>query len=88
MIKGRSKVQVSTPVAQMINFCMIYANVDGFYVGDCAVNGDIFLENVCKVLKDTKFVSKHKWTEMIFKIREYTKRDATLMGNLFKLHIK
>ena len=84
-MEGRSKVQVSTPVAQMLNFFMVYANVDGFYVGDGAVNGGIFLAiaNVCKVFKGTKFVPKHKWTEMIFKIREYTKRNATLMGNLF-----
>ena len=82
-MKRRSKEQVSTQVAQILKFCMVYANVDGFCVGDGAVNGGIFLANVCKAFKATKFVSKHKWTEMIFKTKEYTKRDATLMGNLF-----
>ena len=82
-MKRIGKEQASTLVAQMANFCMVYTNVERFSVGDGAVNGAIFLKNVCKVFKDTKFVSKHKWTDLIFKIREYTKRDATLMRNLF-----
>ena len=79
-IKGMKKEEAETLVAQMANFSKLYANVEGFAVADGSLNGGMFLRNVCKVFKDTKFVRKNKWTQIIFKIREYTKRDATLFG--------
>ena len=82
-IKGISKEDSHKLVAQMANFCKLFANVEGNSVLDASQTGGVFLNNVCKVFKDVKFVSKHKWTQMIFKIREYTKRYATLYGELY-----
>ena len=76
--KGISKEKAHTLVAQMANFCKIYANMEGYSVMGGTDNGGIFLRNVCKVFRDTSFVSRSKLTQMIFKIREYTKREATL----------
>ena len=81
--KGISKEDAHILVGQMANFAKIFANVEGFSVADGSQNGGIFLRNVCRVFKDTKFVSKNKFTQLVFKIREYTKREATLMGTLF-----
>ena len=83
VVKGIGKDEARTLVGQMANFSKLYANIEGFSVGDGSLHGGIFLRSVCKVFKDTKYVSSHKFTQMIFKIREYTKRAATLNGTLF-----
>ena len=70
-------------MAQMANFAKIYANAEGFSVMGGSQHGGIFMRSVCKVFKDNKYVRNHKFTDIIFKIREYTKRDATLKNNLF-----
>ena len=80
--KNMSKEEAYRVVAQMANFCKLYANIEGYSVADGTVNGGVFLRNVCRVFKDRKFVLKHYWTQLIFKIREYTKRDATIAGTL------
>ena len=78
-----SKEDAQKYVSQMANFCKIYANIEGCNVGDGSINGGIFLRNVCKLFKDKQFISKHHLTDIIFKLREYTKRDATIIGRLF-----
>ena len=70
-------------VAQMANFCKVYANIDGYSVADGSLTGGVFLKNVCRIFSDKKFVLRHQWSGIIFKLREYTKRDATLIGKLF-----
>ena len=82
-MKGVTKAEAQTLVAQMANFCKLYANVDGYSVADGSKDGGIFLRNVCKCFSDTDFVLKHNFSDIILKIREYTKRDATLNGTLF-----
>ena len=62
------------------NFCKLWANVDGFAVADGSSNGGLFLRNVARIFRDKKFVLSNTWTQIMFKIREYTKRDATLFG--------
>ena len=62
------------------NFCKIWANVDGYAVADGSLNGGLFLRNVSKLFQDKKWILNHNLTDIIFKIREYTKRDATLVG--------
>ena len=84
-LKGIHKEDASALVAQMSNFSKLYANVDGFVVADSSASGGIFTRNICKVFKDTKFVRKNKWSDIIIKIREYTKRDATLFGRLLNM---
>ena len=81
--KGISKVEAHKLVAQMANFSKIYANTEGFSVMGGSQHGGIFMRSVCKIFKDTKYVSNHKFTDIIFKIREYTKRNATLNNKLF-----
>ena len=80
MFKGVSKEEANKLVAQMANFCKLYANVDGYTVADGSENGGLFLRNICKVFNDRKFVNENLWSDMIIKIREYTKRAATLVG--------
>ena len=82
-MKTVHKEQAHWLVTQMANFCKLYANIEGCSVADGSNGGGFFLRNVCKCFNDTKFVLRHKWTDIIFKIREYTKRDATIVGDLF-----
>ena len=79
-LKGITKLQAHELAAQEANFCKLYANVDGFSVGDGSKNGGLFLRNAFKTFKDKKFISTHSWQEIILKIREYTKREATIFG--------
>ena len=72
--KSVNKQDAQKLAAQMVDFCKLYANVEGYTVGG------LLLRSVCKVFDDTEFVLHHSWTEMIFKIREYTKREATVIG--------
>ena len=81
--KGISKEDAHTLVGQMANFAKIYANIEGFSVMDGSQQGGILLRSVGKVFEDVKYVSSHPFTDLVFKIREYTKRDATLNGDLF-----
>lgn len=78
--KSISKAEANVVAAQMSNFCKVWANVEGFCVGDGSHNGGLFLRNVTKVFKDQRFVKSHDLNDIILKIREYTKRDATLIG--------
>ena len=82
-LKTVSKEQATTLAAQMTNFCKLYANTEGFTVASGTEKGGLFLRNVCAVFSDLNFVSKHLWDEIIIKIREKTKQDATLVGELF-----
>ena len=82
-MKGVGKADADNYSAQMSNFSKIYANVEGCSVADGSKYGGLFLRSVCKVFKDIKFLNKNDWSKMIFKIREYTKRDATIDGTLF-----
>ena len=81
--KGVSKVEAENYSAQLSNFSKLYANVEGCSVSDCSENGGLFLRCVCKVFQDTKFISKNDWNAIILKIREYTKRAATIDSKLF-----
>ena len=81
-LKGINKEDAHTLVGQMANFSKIYANTEGFSVMGGSEHGGIFMRSVCRVFKDTKYVQNHKFTNIIFKIREYTKREATLKNNL------
>ena len=66
----------------MSNFYKLYANTEGFVVADGNIKGGLFLRSVCKLFKRQEFVLKHNWDDMVLKIREYTKRDATINSNL------
>ena len=78
--KTIGKEEAVTLVAQMANFCKVYANTEGFSVADGSKNGGLFLRCVIKVFGDTEFVKKHSLSDIILKIRQYTKREATLTG--------
>ena len=80
--KNVSKDQAQKLVAQMANYCKVYANTEGFTVVDGSKHGGIFLRCVCKLFKDVQFVTKHRWPNMIFKIRDYTKQKGTIFGKL------
>ena len=82
-LKTVTKEQATTLAAQMTNFSKLYANTEGFSVADGSVKGGLFIRNVCAVFSDRNFVLKHLWNDIIIKIREYTKRDATIIGQLF-----
>ena len=82
VLKAVNKDEAQKVAAQMANFYKLYANVDGFAVADGTKNGGLFLRNVCKLFRDKNFVLRNTWNEMVFKIREYTKREATLIGLL------
>ena len=47
-----------------------------------ATHGWLFLRSVCKLFKRQEFVLTHDWDDIVLKIREYTKRDATVSSNL------
>ena len=83
VLKGITKDDAHKLVAQMANFAKIYANLEGFSVMGASERGGIFMRSVCRIFKDTKYVVNHKFGDIIFKIREYTKRDSTLNNNLF-----
>ena len=76
------KAQLHELVAQVANFSHVYANTEGFAVGGWSEQGSHFLRSVFALFRNTKFIRKHKWTDIIFKIREYTKRNATIATNL------
>ena len=79
-LKTISKEQAQTLAAQDANFCKLYGNVDGYAVADGSENGGLFLRNVVKLFGDKKFILKHDWTNIMYKIREYTKREASSIG--------
>ena len=79
-LKGVTKQQAKVLSAQMSNFCKLWANVEGFSVADGTKNGGLFLRNVAKLFGDRNFISKHSWNDIVLKIREYTFREATLIG--------
>ena len=72
-----NKDEAGKLVAQMANFSKVYANVEGFSVID-----GVFSRMVCDVFNDREFVKKHLWSQMIIKIREKTKMEATTLCNL------
>ena len=80
-MKSVSKEEATSIASQMSNFCVVYANTEGCAVADGTKHGGIFLRSVCKLFNDNQFVLNHYWTQLIFKIREYTKRYATIIGN-------
>ena len=78
--KTISKEAAKTLAAEDANFCMLYANTESHVVADGSEKGGLFLRNLVKLFNDKKFVLEHDWITMMFKIREYTKRDATTIG--------
>ena len=78
--KSVTKQEGKQLVSQHSNICKLWANVDGFSVGDGSQNGGLFLRSVVKVFKDKKFVTSHNWMDIVIKIREYTKEQATIVG--------
>ena len=82
--KGVDKDTAARLATNTSNFLKIYATPDGYSVADGAAKGGLFLRNFCKVLKDRDFVSKHYLNDIVLKIREYTKREATIVSNLFE----
>ena len=83
--KGIGKDEAKQLVAQMTNFSIVYATIEGCAVIEGSEEGGIFLRNAVKVFKDKKFVLKHRWKDIILKIREYAKRDGTVFNNLFNV---
>ena len=81
-IKGINKDQAKQWMAQMTNFSKVYATIEGCAVMEGSEGGGIFLRNIVTVFKDKKFVLKHRWKDIIIKIREYTKRKGTQINNL------
>ena len=81
-LKTITKSQAQSLSNDYSNFCKLWANVEGFAVADGSTNGGLFLRNVSTIFGDKKFVLNNGWTQIMFKIREYTKREATLFGNL------
>ena len=79
-LKTISKEQAKQHFASMSNFCKLWANVEGHSVADGSINGGLFLRSVCKLFKDRKYIYNHTWTDIVLKIREYTKREASLIG--------
>ena len=82
-LKGINKEDAGKVAGQMANFFKLFANTEGFSVMGGSENGGIFLRSVKRVFQDPKFVTKNDWQKIIHKIREYTKRDATLNSTLF-----
>ena len=76
--KAVSKEKAQKIHAQMSNYCKLYANVEGYAVLD-----RVFLQNVCKVFRDRQWVQNHVWSDIVQKIREYTKRKGTISGSLY-----
>ena len=62
----------------------MFATPEGYSVADGSSKGGLFLRNVCKVFKDKEFVKNHYWNKIVLKIRNYTKREATLVCNLLE----
>ena len=85
--KGISKDIAAQTATNSSNFLQIYPTPEGYCVADGAVKGGLFLRNFCVVFKDRDFVSKHHLSDIILKIREYTKREATIISNLTKFTI-
>ena len=80
VLKSVSKETAELLSTNYSNFCQIWANVDGFSVADGAINGGLFLRNVAKLFQHKKWILNHNLNDIIFKIRDYTKREATLIG--------
>lgn len=68
--------------AQTANFYSIYATSDSCLTADGSVNGGLFTRNVCRVFNDLEFVSDHTFDEIALNIRNGTKLDSTICGNL------
>ena len=77
--KMMSREQADSFSTTLSNYCKIWANVEGFSVRESA-NGGLFLRNVAKVFGDPEFIEKNALTNIILKIRDYTKRSATHLG--------
>ena len=82
--KGVSKDVASQLAGQDSNFLKIYGTTEGHAVADGTLHGGLFLRNFCKLFKDKDFISSHYLDDIILKIREYTKREATIASNLLQ----
>ena len=80
--KAVSKEESNALSSNYSNFCKIWANVDGYAVADGSLNGGLFLRNVSKLFQHQKWILNHNLNDIILKIRDYTKREATLIGFL------
>ena len=80
--KSVSKEMAKVLSTNYSNFCKIWANVEGYSVADGSLNGGLFLRNVTKLFQDKKWILNHSLNDIILKIRDYTKREATLIGVL------
>ena len=83
-LKTISKDAAKVYSAQEGNFCKVWANTNGFAVGG-SIKGGIFLRSVAYVFKDITFVDRHQWNDIIIKIREKTKQEASVVGELYNL---
>ena len=80
-LKSVTKEDAQLFATEVSNFCMIYGTAEGFVSSDGSEKGGLFLRNFCKVFSDKKFVSNHYLNDIILKIREYTKREATILSD-------
>ena len=80
-VKGISKEEAKLVAAQMSNFCKLFATPEGYAVGDGSQNGGMLLRNVCKCFNDKQFIRENFWSDIIVKIRNVAKRQATVIGN-------
>ena len=82
VLKGVSKEDAQILSSQMSNFCKLYGNTEGNSVIDGRITGGVFTKNVWKIFASTKFILKHEWSDILQKIREYTKRVSTTQSDV------
>ena len=73
--------ELSNYASQDSNFCTIYATTPGYSVSG-STKGGIFSLSVCQVFDQKMYVRNHDLNDMILKIRNTTKANSTIKGNL------
>ena len=66
------------------NFCVIFANTEGYATADGNINGGFLIRSVKKVFNQSTFVEKHNLDDIIKQIRIETKSQATIINQKFK----
>lgn len=84
-LKVVSKEMAKTVASQASNFYKLYATPDGYGAAEGGKDGGLFLRNVCRIFKDTKFVYEHVWNDIVLKIGRYTKREATILSDVLPI---
>ena len=77
-MKGITKEDARALFSQMSDVCKLYANMKKFAVADGSENGGMFIRSICKCFGSNKFILQHEWSDIVIKIREYTKRESTI----------